>query len=73
MSNGRPVDDDDLTPEEFSAIVNATRDREALWRRRGEFHQADRDKETDLIASALKKLRRRQRACHASSLGGRNG
>lgn len=58
--------DEELTPEEFGAIVNATRDRETLWRRRGRFH--DQAEETNLIASALKKLRLQQRRRHAADL-----
>jgi len=58
--------EEELTPEEFGAIVNATRDRETLWRRRGGFH--DQAEETNLIASALKKLRRQQRRLHSSAL-----
>lgn len=56
----------DLTPEELSALIDATRDRETLLRGRGVFHEFD--EQTHRIACALKKLKARLRARHAAEL-----
>jgi hypothetical protein len=61
-------DPNELTWPEIDAIMGAARDREAIRRSRGAWHTQEQYGRTDLLESAIRKLKNRYHLLHPSAL-----